>query len=369
VKDLLIDKKGPLAWFAQNHVAANLLMLLIVVGGLISLRTNTVEIFPDTSVDMITVTVPYLGATPAEAEEGVCIRVEEVVSGILGVKRVRSVAMEGFGIVSIEVDNYADPKEVLDDVKAAVDTIITFPKETEKPIITEITTRHDVLSIVCYGDVPERTLKSLAEHMRDDLTAKPNISQVDISGARRYEISIEISEQNLRRYGLSFDDVAAAVGRSSLDLPGGSVKTSGGEVLIRTKGQKYTGSDFENIVVMTGNDGTKIYLGDVATVIDGFEDSDLLARFDGKPAVQLKVFRIGEQNLLELAKECKEYVEEQRGKLPAGVSIDTWLDSSMLLQSRIHFWICVLRSGQRWAFPSRLWVHSGLCRISALLST
>ncbi|MHC5164847.1 MAG: efflux RND transporter permease subunit, partial [Planctomycetota bacterium] len=175
----LKDKKGVLAWFAQNHVAANLLMLLIIVGGIISLSTNTVEMFPQMSVDMITVTVPYLGATPAEAEEGVCLRVEEAVAGLDGVKRLRSVGMEGSGMVLVEIEDFADNSKVLDDVKAAVDRIITFPKETEEPIIKEETIRNHVITMVLYGDASERTLKELAEQMRDELTAMPNISQVD----------------------------------------------------------------------------------------------------------------------------------------------------------------------------------------------
>ena len=330
------ENKGLLAWFANNHVAANLLMLLIVAGGILSLINMTVEIFPDTSVDIITVTVPYLGASPVEVEEGVCLRVEEAVAGIEGVKRLSSTASEGFGVISIEVEDYADTKEVLNDVKAEVDRIETFPKETEKPIISEITTREPVLSVVLYGDVAERTLKNLAEHMRDDLTAMDNISQVDISGARRYEISIEVSEENLRKYGLSFDQVADAVRFSSLDLPGGSVKAQGGEILIRTKGQMYAGGEFEKIVVLTRNDGTKVYLSEIADIVDGFEDSDLLSRFDGKTAVMLQVFAVGEQDVPDLAATTKRYIAEQKDRLPEGVSVATWFDRSLFLESRIN---------------------------------
>ena len=331
----LKDKKGVLAWFAQNHVAANLLMLLIIVGGIISLSTNTVEMFPQMSVDMITVTVPYLGATPAEAEEGVCLRVEEAVAGLDGVKRMRSVGMEGTGMVLIEIEDFADNSEVLDDVKAAVDRIITFPKETEEPIIKEETIRNHVITMVLYGDASERTLKELAEQMRDELTAMPNISQVDVTGARRYEISIEVSEENLRRYGLSFGDVTTAVRNASLDLPGGSVKTAGGEILIRTKGQRYRGGEFEKIVILTHHDGTKIYLSDIATVEDGFEDSDKASYFDGKRSVQLQVYRVGTQNLLDLVDTVETYIDDNRGLLPKGVSVGTWFDRSKMLEARL----------------------------------
>jgi multidrug efflux pump subunit AcrB len=350
VDDLVEKEKGLLAWFARNHVAANILMMLIIGGGVISLLTTKVEIFPDLSVDIITVTVPYLGASPAESEEGVCVKVEEAVAGIEGVKRLRSTAYEGAGSVMIEVEDYADIDEVYTDVEAEVGRIITFPRETEKPVITKITTRNHVISIVLYGDVPERTLKNLAEHMRDDLTATPIISQVDVAGARKYEISIEVSEENLRRYGLSFDDVTRAVGGSSLDLPGGSVKTRGGEILIRTKGQMYRGREFEEIVVKTNTDGTEILLEDIATVVDGFEDSDLVARFDGQPAVTLQVYRVGEQNLLDLTKVCKDYIAEQEARLPEGVSVATWSDASELLRSRIELLVRNARLGLIFVF-------------------
>ncbi len=336
MKDLIEKNKGVLGWFARNHVAANLLMLLILAGGVLSLSRITVEIFPETSIDIITVTVPYLGASPAEVEDGICLRVEEAVVGIEGIKRIRSTASEGVGTTILEVEDYEDATEVLDKVKAEVDQIITFPVETEKPIIREITIRQQVLSIAIYGDVSERTLRYLAEHIRDELTAMPNISQVDLSGVRRFEISIEVSEESLRRWGLSFDQIVAAVGSSSLDLPGGSVKTKGGEILIRTKGQMYVGSDFEDIVVLTRSDGTKIYLSDIAEIKDTFEDSDIATRFDGKPAVMLNIFRVGKQGALDVADTVKNYIAEQEGNLPKGVSISTWYDRSSYLKSRLR---------------------------------
>ncbi len=332
----ILKQKGPLSWFAANHVAANLLMILIIAGGIISLLSVTIEIFPDTSVDIITVQVEYLGASPEEVEEGVVVRVEEAVAGIEGIKRLTSTSMENWGTVVIEVEDGYDPKEVLDDVEAEVNRITTFPGETEKPIINEVTTRRQVVNIAIYGDVSEKTLKALAERMRDDLTAKDIISQVEISGAREYEISIEVSEQALRKYNLSFDDVSRAVARSSLDLPGGYVKTRGGEILIRTKGQRYTGREYERIVVVTAPDGTEIRLGDIAAVIDGFEDSDLISRYDSMPSTGLMVYRIGDQNLLELTDEVMDYLEYQRRVLPEGVYISTWFDRSELLKSRLH---------------------------------
>ncbi|MHC5059480.1 MAG: efflux RND transporter permease subunit [Planctomycetota bacterium] len=336
MNDLIEDSKGPLAWFARNHVAANLLMLLIMVAGLMTILTIKIEFFPEMSADIITVSVPYLGASPSEVEQGVALRVEEAVDSVDGIKRISSTSAEGTCIVTIEVDEYADTKDVLDNVKAEVDRIITFPEETEKPIITELTTRQQVLNLVIYGDASEKVLKELANQVRDELTARDNISQANVVAVRDYEISIEVSEEDLRRYGLSFDHVAGAIKRSSLDMPGGSIKTSGGEILFRAKGQKYYGSEFEKIIVLTRSDGTQIRLGDIAEVIDGFEDSDISARFDGQNAAIIQVFRVGDQGALDISNTVTEYIENKRETLPAGISIATWFDTSVMLRSRMN---------------------------------
>jgi len=330
-----VERKGLLAWFAANHVAANLLMLLIIAAGLLTILTMKVEFFPEFTLDMITITVPYRGATPTDVEQGVILRVEEAIAAVDGIKRITATAAEGVGTVLVELEDYADSRKTLDDIKAEVDRIITFPEETEKPIITELTSRYEVITAVLYGDVSEKILKKLADRVRDDLTALPNISQVDVTGVRPYEISIGVSEQNLRRYGLSFKQVTAAVRRSSLDVPAGSVKTKGGEILVRTQGQKYYGPEFEKIIVLSKNDGTQVRLGDIATVTDGFEDTDMYARFDGKPAAFVKVFRVGRQDALDVARTVKNYVRREKDILPAGVSIATWQDQSEILRARI----------------------------------
>jgi multidrug efflux pump subunit AcrB len=340
VKD---SRRGPLAWFAANHVAANILMIFILVSGALALLSVVIEVFPELETDMVTVTVPYRGASPAEAEEGVCIRVEEAIASIEGIKRIRSTASENVGSVTIELDEDADNRKVLDDIKAAVDRIETFPVETEKPVVAEIDTRRRVITIALHGDASEKTLKALAERVRDELTALDGISQAELAGVRNYEISIEVSETALRRYGLSFEQVAGAVGASSLDLPGGAVKTRGGEILLRTKGQRYRGSEFEDIVVLTRPDGTRVTLDDVATVIDGFEDTDTTSRFDGRRAALIQVYRVGDEGALDVARITKDYLDEVRPTLPAGVSADTWDDDSIILKQRIGL---LLRNGR-----------------------
>ncbi len=332
----LKEKRGLLGWFASNHVAANLLMFLIVAAGLLTVFSVKMEVFPEMSIDMISITVPYLGASPEDVEKGVCRRVEEAIAGVDGVKRMTSTASEGAGTTIVEVEEYADTTDVLDDIKAEVDRIITFPQETEKPVISELKTRRKVITIVIYGRASEKTLKKLADQIRDDLTAKDNISQVSIAGVRPYEISIEVSEKNLRRYGLSFDEVSRVVSSSSLDIPAGSVKTSGGEILVRTKGQKYYGPEFEEIIVLTRNDGTKIRLADIATVKDDFEETELYSKFDGKRAALIKVSRIGEQGALDVANTVKKYVKNKEKSLPEGISLALWEDDSEILKSRIN---------------------------------
>lgn len=228
---------GPISWFANNHVAANLLLGLIVLAGLVAIPGMPQKSFPDIELNIITVTVPYLGAAPEEVEQGVCIRIEEELEGIEGIKEIRSIANEGICTVQVELFEDADTSRSLDDVKNRVDAIDTFPEETEKPIITLISRQRSVMDIAITGPTDERTLKVLGQQVRDDIAALPKVTQVALSNTRPYEISIEVSEESLRRNGLSFSQVAQAVRAGSLDLPGGSIKTTGGEILLRTKGQ------------------------------------------------------------------------------------------------------------------------------------
>ena len=327
--------KRAIEWVANNTVAANLIMWLILLGGLITLPNIKQEVFPEFSTDTITITVPYLGAAPEEVEEGVCIKIEEQIQGIDGIEKITSKASEGNGVVTVELMEGADISRVLDDIKTNVDGIETFPEETESPIIKEVLVRQQVLDVAVFGDTDEKSLKVVGEMIRDNLSAIQGITQVDLSVARPYEVSIEVSEDALRRYGLTFEAVARAVSQSSLDLPGGSVKTEGGEILLRTKGQAYRGGEFEKITLISRPDGTDIKLGDVASVVDGFQDTDLSARFDGKSAVLIKVYRVGEQNAIDVSVAVKEYLEEVSRILPEGIQTEVWNDSSEILKSRL----------------------------------
>ena len=346
-------------WFAKHRVAPNLIMVLVFAGGLISLlgfggvvgpffalagkevpgplaRAGGIkqEVFPEFSLDLITVSVIYRGAAPQEVEEGVNVRIEEAIQGLDGVKKLTSIASEGVGVVSIELLLGSDTRRVLDDVKARIDAIDTFPEETDKPVIVEVTNRREVIDVAVSGDADPHSLRTLAERARDEIAALSGITLVELANARPYEVAIEVSEEALRRWELTFDDVAAAVRKSSLDLPGGSIDTAGGEILLRTKGQAYREREFADLVLRARPDGTYLTLGDVAEVVDGFADTDQLTRFDGKPGLLLQVFRVGDQDALTIADSVRDYIETAQAQMPAGVELTAWNDASRILRGR-----------------------------------
>lgn len=331
--------KGLIAWFARNGVVANLLMILIVITGVLTLPDLKKEVFPDFAVGVISVSVSYRGAAPEEVEEAVCVRVEEALQGLEGIERIRSTANEGMGTVRVEIESGYDGRALLDEVKARVDAIDTFPEETEQPVIEEARVRSQVINVSVSGDADELTLKRLGEQTRDALLLLPELSQVDLRNSRLYEVSIEVSEEDLRRHGLTFDEVAGAVRRRSLDLPGGSVKAESGEILLRTKGQAYRGEEFESLTLLTRQDGSRLQLGDVARVVDGFEDTDKFSWLDGKPSVMVQAFRVGDESALEVAAAVKEYVAEAKYRMPEGITLTTWGDQSAILESRMNLLI------------------------------
>jgi multidrug efflux pump subunit AcrB len=334
-----------IAWFVRNSVAANLLMAMIVLGGLTALPQITQKPFPDIEINIVSIGVEYLGAAPAEVEEGVCIRIEEAIEGVEGIEGIRSTAVEGACAVMAELVSGADPSQALDDIKNRVDAIDTFPEEAEKPVISQVTTIRSVIDVAISGEVDELNLRAVAQRVRDEIAELPGITQVEIAFSRPFEISIEVSEDNLRRYGLSFDQVAAAVRRSSLDLPGGSIKTGGGEILLRTKGQAYRGHEFDDIVVVARRDGTRVTLGQVATVVDGFEDIDLVASFDGRPTMMVEVYRVADQDGIEISDAVKAYVAEAKHRLPEGIELVVWQDTADQLRDRIDTMTRNARSG------------------------
>lgn len=328
--------RGVIAWFAENTVAANILMVVIVAGGLLAIPRVQREIFPEISADSILVTVPYLGATPEEVEEAICVRIEEAIQDLEGIDRLISTASEAVCTVVVEALDGYDIRTLLEEVRSRVFAIDTFPAEAEEPVIREVTLRRQVLNVAISGDTSEATLKRLGEQVRDELSAIPGVTMIELASVRPYEISIEVSERKLRRHNLTFDEVAQAVRNESLDLPGGSIETPGGEILLRTEGQAYTGKQFENLVLLRRPDGTRVHVGDVATVVDGFAETDQRARFNGRPAVLVQVFRVGQQSVLEVADLVHEYVERAQARVPEGIELTIWQDNSAFFRSRLE---------------------------------
>lgn len=327
---------GMIAWFARNNVAANLLMWILLIGGLFGAMSIQKQVFPNFEVNIISVRVPYLGAAPQEVEEGVLLKIEDAIKDLDGIKKMTSTAVEGMGSVTIEVEEDYDVQLVLDEVKAQVDAIPSFPGNTEKPIVYRTKFLQDVMWIAVYGDASERELKEFAKNLRDDVANLPGISNVQVVGDRDYEISIELSEYTLQKYNLTFSEVVNAVRQSSVDLPGGAIKSDNGNILLRTKGQAYTGYEFAQVVLLTRDDGSRLTVGDIATIDDGFVEDQQYAMFDNKPAVNIRVRAVGDQNALEISKEVNQYLDTHKKDFPANIQADSWGDSSFYLADRLN---------------------------------
>jgi multidrug efflux pump subunit AcrB len=319
---------GPIRWFVHNPIAANLLMIFLIVGGLMAIPTLDKQYFPEFEMNTVSVTVPYRGAGPAEVEQQICKRIEEAVHDLNGVEEIRSTAQQNSGTVLIEAESGYDIQRLTAEVKTRVDAISTFPVDAERPIITELVHRHHMAMISLAGNIGERELKELGERLRDDLASQPHVSIVELHDPRPYEVSVEVSEYTLRRHGLKFADVVAAIQGASLNLPAGSLKTSEGDILLQTRGQAYDRADFERIPLISKLDGTQLVLGDVATIRDGFEDIDMRMRLNGMPAHNLHVYVTANPDTLATSESVTRWLEETRPRLPDGVVLEFWRDAA-----------------------------------------
>ena len=325
-----------IAWFTKNHVAANLLLISILLAGLFSVSTQIpLEVFPSFEADRISVSVTLRGSTPEDVEKGVAIRIEEAVQDLEGIKRITSRSSEGSASVSIEVDTGYDPRELLADIKSRVDAINTFPVDAEKPVVALAQRTREVIAVTVSSEYGEKETLEYAEHVRDDLLRLPEITQVELSGVRDYEIAIEVSQDTLRQYDLRLSDISSAISNSSTDVSAGNLKTEGGDVLIRSKGQAYRKDEFAQVVVKYQADGTIIRLGDIARITDDFEETPVRTRFNGKQAAFIDVYRIGPQSAIEVADAVKNYITEHQSQLPEGVELSFWDDDSEIVKSRI----------------------------------
>ncbi len=321
--------------FVKNPVFVNLLMVIIIGVGLFASQSMVREMFPEISVDTLMVTIIYPGADPEEVEEGISRKVEEAIDGIEGIKRYTTVSSENAGRAVIEVKESHNIDDVYTDVRNAIDSISSFPVDAEKPIITELTIMSDVLQIALWGDQSEKTLKELAEEIKDDVQGLPSISQVGVLGTRDYEIAIEVSEERLREYGLTFGQVAAAVRRGSINLSGGVLRTKGEEIRLRTVGRKYSGKEFASIIVLARPNGETITLDRIADIKDGFTEDPIYATFNGEECVIVTVRKTEEEDAIAISSEVKEYLDKKQAALPGGMHLTQWSDFSPQIQARI----------------------------------
>ena len=330
------EKNGLLGWFIGNPIAANLFMLVLVVGGLYNIPGLDKQFFPTPVIDRVSIAMPFPGASPKEVEEQICVRVEEAIHDLDGIKEIRSTALDGLGQVVVEALPGYPTQRLTNEIKTRIDAITTFPTDAERPVVTELVYRHLLGIVELAGDLDEWELKELGESLRDDLARQPWISVVDLVSPRRYEVSVNVSEVDLRRHKLSFDDVVRAIQSASLNLPAGAIKGDDGDIRVQTRGQAYYREDFEKIVLITARDGTQIYLGEVATIEDGFEDVDTISRFDGMPDHGLYAYVTTNPDVVKSSRVITEWVGAQTPNLPEGASLSFWRDAAVPFKDRVE---------------------------------
>jgi len=328
--------KKVLAAFARNTVFANIVLVMIFVSGWFATKSMIRETFPEFSLDMVIVSVPYPGADPEEVEEGISRKIEEAIEGVEGIKLYTTESRENQGTANIEVKEDYDVNAVLDDVRTKINAISTFPVDAEKPVIYELTLKDPVIMLYLSGDMSERRLKEWSEQLKDEIQQLPPVSQVGIFGTREYEIGIEVSEQRLREYGLSFDQVSDAVRRSNLNLAGGTIRTKGEEIRIRTMGRKYSGPELSSIVVLATPKGDVITLDRVAEIVDGFSEDPIDATINGDASVMLIVYKTKEEDSLAISKAVQKFVEDKNKILPTGANLKVLYDNTDMLRDRIN---------------------------------
>ena len=334
MQDSPMTRKGPIAWMAGHSVAANLVMFVCLVGGLVLALSIKQEVFPDFIEDQVEISVTYSGASPEEVEQGVILAIEDAVQGLDGVKEVQSTASEGSARVVITALEGTDINQLTDDVKNEVDRISTFPDGSEQPEIQASSHSHGVLTIALYGDPGERALRDKAEELRDDLLQRDSITQVEMEGVRDHEIHVELSQAQLRRFGLTLSDVSEAIAAAAVDVPGGTMRTEGGDILVRVKERRDWAWEFGDIPLIIDTEGSQVLVRDVAEVSETFEESHSYAMYDGKPAVRLEVYRIGNQTPGDVAGAAREVVASYGASLPEGMGVSIEHDMSDVFQQR-----------------------------------
>ncbi len=328
--------RGPIAWMARHRVASNLLMLVLMVGGLFTATRIKQEVFPAFELDTVTIRVPYPGASPEEVEQGIVLAVEEEIRGLEGIDEVRATAREGLAAVTAELAAGSDHARIYQDIQQAVNRITTFPEDAEEPVVTLDTHRRNVLDLLLYGAVDEWELRVAAEQVRDRLLQQPGITQVELEGARQFEIHIEISQGRLREHNITLNDVARIVGQAAVERAGGSIKTGAGEILLRVPERRDWARDFAQIPLIVGKSGAVLRLGDIAHVKEGFEDSDTAAVFNGQRATRIAVSRVGNQTPTGISRTVRQVMPAIVADLPPSINYTIEDDDSEIYRQRLE---------------------------------
>ncbi len=327
--------RGPIAWMTHNRVTPNLLMLVLLFGGLFTSWTIKEEVFPDFTLDQVDITVEYSGASPEEVEQGIVLAIEEAIRGIEGIEEITASATEGRASVSAELSTDADATLVYQEIQQEIDAITTLPEDAEKPQVSLASRQREVLGVAVSGPVSDWTLREVAESLRDRLLLQPDITQLEMRGDRDYEVQIEVDRDTLRRYELTLADIAKTIDSSSVELPGGSLETSGGEILLRVKQRRDWAAEFAQIPVVTTGSGGYLTLDQIATVTDGFEDNDSAQTFNGNPSIVLQIYRVGEQTPAQVAAAARAVIADITPELPPGVTLSIDHDMSEVYQQRL----------------------------------
>lgn len=326
-----------IAWFAKNDVAANILFFVIIISGIYVATTQIpIDLFPEVEQRNVRVSMVLPGASPQETEEGITIKIEEAIQAIEGIRQITSQSREGSASVTVQVEEGYDVREVLDEVKIRVDGVNNFPVEAESLLVQVPQWRRDAIGVVLFGDYDNMTLRRVAENVRDELAGLPEITQVEVDNVLPFEISIEIAEWALRQYDISLEQVAGILRQNSTDVSAGNLKTKGGDIFIRSRGQAYRASDFETIPVITTQDGTMITLGDIATIRDEFEETPMRTRFNGVPAIEIEVYRSGDESIIDVTTAVRNYIDKKQLDMPDGLTIDFWRDRSEPIKARLE---------------------------------
>ena len=336
MQEHLSNKQGGLiAWVATHSIAATLLMIVFWVGGLMFISMIKQEVFPQFQVESIKITIAYPGASPEEIESGLLLSIEDALSSIDGIDEVNTKATEGLATVIVDAISGMDMQQLTQDIEREVNRITTFPEDAEDPKIATVSIRREVLSLVIFGNTKDSVLHELAEQFRNQLLQDSTITQVELEGVNPLEISVNVSQDNLRRYQLSLAEIAQRIQNASLDLPGGSVKTSAGEILIRIKERRNYGRQFADIPIITAANGSVVSLGDIATIKDGYEQSDYSATYNGLPAVMVQVYSIGDQTPIQVSEAVKKHLARAKEELPNGINAEVRFDASDMYSQRI----------------------------------